>query len=349
MSNMPSVLLMGKISETLCEQPAADLIHDAEANLPADDKGYHTDRRPLAYINVFGDNKVALVDIRRGTKLTDIGVGRAPTGIDISPDQRFVYAANTGDNTLSVIRTSNNKVIDTINLNTTDFVSSLPGGVTVSPDGQLVYVANRNSANISIVDARKRLVINEIPLPPGSHPLIIKIAPGRQLAFVTLLEANQVAVIDLNINLPVKFIDLNQIAWPTGICIAENQPLALVTNQADDSVWVVNTDLAETASSYPIGVGTSPYDVCFAPSETRAYVASSSDGTVDSLNVFLHRTESAIEAGQDPAWLGVTESGRYIVVSNVNEGTAAVINTRSQEIKTIAIGSAPQLIAIKEE
>jgi len=43
-----------------------------------------------------------------------VHVGKDPRGVAITPDGRYVYVANYGDDTISVIDTTNNKVIDTI-------------------------------------------------------------------------------------------------------------------------------------------------------------------------------------------------------------------------------------------
>jgi DNA-binding beta-propeller fold protein YncE len=52
-----------------------------------------------------------------------------------------------GGNPLSVIRTSDNTVVDTV------FVSDLTYGVAVTPDGNYVYVANFSDDTVSVIES----------------------------------------------------------------------------------------------------------------------------------------------------------------------------------------------------
>ncbi|HWP96008.1 MAG TPA: YncE family protein [Syntrophomonadaceae bacterium] len=300
---------------------------------------------PLAYVNVFSTNSVALVDILAGVKLMDIPVGSFPTGNDISPDQRYVYVANTADATLSVISTFSNTVVDTIDLNRPPFSAAAPAGVKVSPDGKTIYVANRASNNLSVVDAQRRQVVAEIPLQTESHPLLLDVTPDGQLAFVTLIQAGAVAVVDLNVNLPIKFISTG--GSPAGIDIAGIIPLALVALRSDsNSISAINTELAE-ASPIDIAVGRVPYDVIFSPSPQTAYVTNSGDNTVGIIDVFAHRQDFAITVGSLPNWLGITANGSFLVVSNIEDNSVSIINTLTQHVTaTVAVGGLPQLIAV---
>ena len=60
----------------------------------------------------------------------DITVGSRPNGIAYDPDNKKMYVANDGSNTVSVINTSNNT------LNTTITVGSHPDGVAYDPDNK---------------------------------------------------------------------------------------------------------------------------------------------------------------------------------------------------------------------
>jgi len=57
----------------------------------------------------------------------------------------YAYVANSSDNTVSVINTSNNTVVKTISVGTNPFA------VAVDQAGKSAYVANYGSANVSII------------------------------------------------------------------------------------------------------------------------------------------------------------------------------------------------------
>ena len=149
-------------------------------------------RRPLSYVTNNSSNTVSLLEIPSGQKILDIPVGSKPYGIDISPDKEFIYVANSGDATLSIISARSNQVVHTISLNTDSFPASYSYWVKVSADGRFIYVTNRNSDNISVVDAKQREVITEIFFPYAANPLKLGIAVEGKLAYVTLFNAAQV-------------------------------------------------------------------------------------------------------------------------------------------------------------
>ncbi|MBE9550420.1 MAG: YncE family protein, partial [Proteobacteria bacterium] len=67
------------------------------------------------------------------------GLGFQPTGIDITPDGAFLYVANKGRGTVSVIDTFSRKVTNTVN------VQVSPHSVAASLSGDHVYVTNQGS------------------------------------------------------------------------------------------------------------------------------------------------------------------------------------------------------------
>jgi YVTN family beta-propeller protein len=74
-------------------------------------------------------------------------VGDATYGVAVDPiDGTRVYVANNQDDTVSVIQTGNNTVIDTVT------VGGYPSGVLVNPTGTRVYVTNFGSDNVSGIE-----------------------------------------------------------------------------------------------------------------------------------------------------------------------------------------------------
>ncbi len=74
----------------------------------------------------------------------------------------FAYIANRGGNTVSVIDTSTNSVVDTVT------VGGNPRGVAVNPAGTRVYVANDSSGTVSVIDSSTNNVVDTVTV--GSNP-----------------------------------------------------------------------------------------------------------------------------------------------------------------------------------
>ena len=89
-----------------------------------------------AYVTNRNDGSVSVVDLRLIREIARIQVGEAPTTPAVGPDKRFVYVSNSDDNTLSVISTLTNTVVETVDLNAGGFAADFPWGVAVSPDSR---------------------------------------------------------------------------------------------------------------------------------------------------------------------------------------------------------------------
>jgi YVTN family beta-propeller protein len=126
-----------------------------------------------------------------GWKETDIAVGRGPEGIDISPDDKEVWAANSGDGTVSVIDTATSKVTHTFNAHTKH-----SNRLKFTIDGKLVLISDPATDELIVVDAATKKIVKQLNV--GRGPGGILIAPGGERAYVALAGDNAVTVIDLH-------------------------------------------------------------------------------------------------------------------------------------------------------
>jgi YVTN family beta-propeller protein len=113
-----------------------------------------------------------------------IPVGLHPSGLTASPDGRFVYVANAASDTVSVIDTGTDAVVETIACRPE---ARLPFGsgsnaVGVSPDGSTLYVANGTNNGVAVVRlGNPSRVVGLIPT--GWYPGAVSVsADGKRLA-----------------------------------------------------------------------------------------------------------------------------------------------------------------------
>ncbi len=90
---------------------------------------------PKAYVGVFNDNAIAVIDTGTNRVLTTIPIPVGPHGLAISPDGTRVYASSDGASTVSVISTITDRVVSSIE------VGKAPHGMAISRDGRQVLVA----------------------------------------------------------------------------------------------------------------------------------------------------------------------------------------------------------------
>ena len=126
-----------------------------------------------------------------GWKETNIPVGKAVEGIDISPDDKEVWAANAGDGSVSIIETATGKVIQTFDAGTKH-----SNRLKFTPDGKLALISDPATGELVIVDAVTRTITKMLNV--GSGPGGILIVPDGSRAYVALAGDNAVAVIDMH-------------------------------------------------------------------------------------------------------------------------------------------------------
>lgn len=122
---------------------------------------------------------------------TNIPVGKAVEGIDISPDDKEVWAANAGDGSVSIIDTATSKVTHTIDARTKH-----SNRLKFTPDGKLALISDPATGELVIVDTPTRGITKMLKV--GQGPGGILIVPDGSRAYVALAGDNAVAVIDLH-------------------------------------------------------------------------------------------------------------------------------------------------------
>ena len=126
-----------------------------------------------------------------GWKETNIPVGKAVEGIDISPDDREVWAANAGDGTVSIIDTASGKVTQTFNARTKH-----SNRLKFTPDGKFALISDPATGELIVLDTATRTITKMLNV--GRNPGGILIVPDGSRAYVALAGDNAVAVIDLH-------------------------------------------------------------------------------------------------------------------------------------------------------
>ncbi|WP_315789560.1 alkaline phosphatase family protein [Fischerella sp. JS2] len=121
------------------------------------------------------DNEVLAVDIASGT-ITRIPVGDQPNKMQLSPDQSRLYVANGNSDSISVINTSNNKVIKNISLSRAGdkYKGANPNSLALSRDGNRLYVTLGGENAVAVVELRNGRVIGRIPT--GWYPNSVSVS-----------------------------------------------------------------------------------------------------------------------------------------------------------------------------
>ena len=113
---------------------------------------------PKAYVGLFQDDAVAVLDTAQNKLLGTIAVPKGPHGLVVTPDGRKVYVSSDGASTVSVIDTATDRVVASID------VGANPHGLAVSGDGSRVLVLGWGSNRALVIDTVTDRVIGEVPV-----------------------------------------------------------------------------------------------------------------------------------------------------------------------------------------
>ena len=139
-----------------------------------------TDKLKVYVANYLDSTVSVLID--DGTQLTPqapLTVGMNPVGLAATPDGSYVYVANSGSNSMSVVRTSDDAVIQSITL------GASPWGVAVSSQGAYVYITNSdilNGNSVTVIRTSDFMLLGT--LPAGMRPLGVAAPVNGDFAYV---------------------------------------------------------------------------------------------------------------------------------------------------------------------
>jgi YVTN family beta-propeller protein len=119
---------------------------------------------------------------------TTIAVGDGPLGVALTPDGRWLYVANYADDTVTAIRTSDNRVMDLIT------VGDGPWGVAVGQDGAVVYVANSLADSVSVIRTSDNTLVRTYPA--GNQPTGVAATLNGDIAYAVNQLSDSVTRID---------------------------------------------------------------------------------------------------------------------------------------------------------
>jgi YVTN family beta-propeller protein len=128
--------------------------------------------------------------------IANVPSGRGSEGFDVSPDGKEVWAANAGDNTVTVIDVAAKRATATFPIRV-DHANRLK----FTPDGQRALVSGLgagsgpNPVNLAVLDVRTRKEIKGFALGGGSAGILV--LPDGSRAYVAVSSRDKVVAIDL--------------------------------------------------------------------------------------------------------------------------------------------------------
>jgi len=145
------------------------------------------DETTLIGVNV-RDGNVTLFDLASGEIDKFIIAGKGVEGIDISLDGRYVWTANSVENTLAIIDMQEKRRVKVLEQ------PGYPLRLKFSPDGKEVWVTCATFGKLVVYDAATHESIGEMRV--GNQPMGLEMAPAGDYVYLTVRDDNHVLKID---------------------------------------------------------------------------------------------------------------------------------------------------------
>lgn len=167
-----------------------------EWRLPTDQERTHMvvasrDGKRLVTANV-ESNTVTILDLAADGSATQsrVTVGKGPEGIDLSPDQKQAWAANSGDGSVSIVDLAQRRLVRTFDVGT-----RRSNRLKFTPDGRTVLVSDIATGDLVVIDVATQKERARVKL--GASASGILVLPDGSRAYVALPSEARVAVVEL--------------------------------------------------------------------------------------------------------------------------------------------------------
>src|SRR5262245_3047726 len=243
---------------------------------------------PKAYVGLFKDNAIAVLDTGTNRVQSTIPVPQGPHGIVITPDGRKVYVSSDGASTVSVIDTQTDKIVKSIEVGTN------PHGLAISPDGRQVLVGAFGTNQVLLIDTSTDQIVRRLPVPMPHNSAL---SPDGRMAYVGSQQQGATAVVILA---PMQGTQVGTVTLekaPRGLTLSPDAKQLYVTVAGADAVQVVDLTSQRVVGQIPVGA--SPHHLLTFPNGTAGLVVSQGPGTLEFFDPPRHNVSYPVMSGHN--------------------------------------------------
>jgi YVTN family beta-propeller protein len=139
--------------------------------------------KSILYISCWGCDKVILFDTKTQQVKNQIAVGDNPNELLLTKNGNWLFVANANDNSVSIINTSGQKVVETLDaaLYPDAPSGSTTNGLALSSDEKILYIANADNNCLSVFDvSNPGQSVSKGFIPVGWYPTCVKVS-GKKI------------------------------------------------------------------------------------------------------------------------------------------------------------------------
>jgi YVTN family beta-propeller protein len=158
---------------------------------------------------------------------------RSPVDLILGPGDAWLVTVNQTSDTVSLVRTSDGKVLDE------EPVGDHPIGIALAPDGKTLLVSNHYSGEVTWLEAVDDRLAVCGTIDVGFQPHGIAISPDQSTAYVACTATAEIAVVDLTRRTVTSRIPVGR--WPRHLALSPDGSRLAVGTSGDRGVTVVDT------------------------------------------------------------------------------------------------------------
>jgi YVTN family beta-propeller protein len=291
-----------------------------------------------AYVGLFKDNAVAVLDTRTRQVLRTIPVPAGPHGLVITPDGAKVFVSSDGASTVTVIDTATDTIVDAID------VGQTPHGLAISSDGREVLVAGFGTNQAELLDTSTDQIVGRVPIP---QPHNSAISPDGRRAYVGSQQQGETALVAVDLTSMTRTGSVPLDKSPRALSFSPDGRWVYFTVAGSDAVQVLDAARNEVVGQIPVGV--SPHLPTFTPDGSSVW-SSPRVRELDLLDPRSNTETAAITVGAAPHWLTTSTDGRTAYVTDENSNDVSIVDLASRRVvASVPVGNGPRKIAVQPE
>jgi YVTN family beta-propeller protein len=292
---------------------------------------------PRAYVGVFKDDAVAVIDTAQNKVIGTIAVPKGPHGLVVTPDGRKVYVSSDGASAVSVIDTTSDRVVASID------VGANPHGLAVSGDGSRVLVMGWGSNRAVVINTATDRVIGEVPV---AQPHNGTLSHDGRTGWVASQQQGATALVRLDLTAWKETGRVPLDKTPRGLELTPDGKRVFFTLAGVNAIQVLDTATSQIVAQIPVGA--SPHYAPFTPDGRWALAVVQGPGELSILDTASNTVAGTVAVGKTPHWSTSSSDGRTAYVTNEGSNDVSIVDLASRTVTaTIAVGNTPRKIAVQ--
>ena len=224
------------------------------------------------------------------TTITDLEIDRSPFDLAVSPSAEYIVTANQISNTVSLIRVSDQMLVDEIQC------SEYPVDIEFI-DEQTLVLTTQWAGNVEILKINSDHLEIHHSIAVGGHPHGLAIDAKAKKVYVGLVATGEVAQIDLPSNQVTRKIPVGR--WPKYLTLRPDGQRLAVGLGGESKIAIVDTNSGETLYAEPLANGTN-----------LGQMRSSADGQYAYFTWMVYRTNPINVGNIRRGWILASRIGR---------------------------------------